>query len=231
MCRVANAEYSLANAHGETSAMVGPSEVSEARARVNRWRRQGIGLRTIELWTGVSRSALRTLVDGKHPNGNGPSRRMSRENYEAIMAAKPRLRGGALTTSHWVLEALGELRERGWTYARIAEESGLPLSTVHSLAYRRPGKVTKGTSDALCGLRRHERHGRWSDHTGYGSRRRGPMEDWEWQEARADWLNGTGADALAERYGVATSTILAHMKARGLERGAASVARPKHLAV
>lgn len=214
MCRVANAEYATRHAHDGAFAMVGEPETAEARKRVNRWRGRGIGLRTIELWTGVPRSSLRTLVDGKHQNCRGLPKRMSRENYEAIMGARPDNARGAYVDARFANDALSKLRGRGWTYARISRESGLPLSTVHSLAYRPRTRCTKSTHDALTALWRHEAHGHFARVGGVGGRAP-TLEDWQWQEARADYIHGTDAAALASRYGVGKQTILLHMRKHG----------------
>lgn len=214
MCRVANAEYSLRNAHEGMSAMVGEAETAEARRKVNRWRGRGIGLRTIELWTGVSRSALRTLVTGRHPNSNGLPKRMSRANYTAIMEAKPDCARGAYVDARHANAALAKLRARGWTYPRIARESGLPLATVHAMAYRPKAKCAKRTHDALTALWRHEAHGHWADENGRGGRAK-RLEDWQWAEARADYIKGSDAESLAARYGISAHTVRGHMCEHG----------------
>ena len=214
MCRVANAEYAAANARGETHAMVGEDETVRARERVNRWRSRGVGLRTVELWTGVSRSALQTLVDGSHANCNGLPRRMKRENYEAIMAASVGPRGAALVPAKWALDAFSKLRARGWTYKRIASESGVSLATVHRLAYRHPERVTAMTSDAICATWRQEAHGRRASNRGPNQ---GPvLSDWEWAEAERIYrLEELSVAKIAERYKVTPQCIVHHMKNAG----------------
>lgn len=214
MCRVANAEYASRNARDGASSMVGEHETAEARKRVNRWRGRGIGLRTIELWTGVPRSSLRTLVDGKHQNCNGLPKRMSRENYEAIMGARPDSARGAYVDARFANDALSKLRANGWTYVRISRESGLPMSTVHSMAYRPKARCRKSTHDALTALWRHEAHGHWAKE-GMRCGRAPALEDWQWREARVDYSHGTDAGALAARYGVSKQTILNHMREHG----------------
>lgn len=214
MCRVANAEYSSRHAHEGMTAMVGEAETAEARKRVNRWRGRGIGLRTIELWTGVPRTSLSTLVSGRHPNCSGLPKRMSRANYEAIMDAAPDNARHSLVDARYANEALAKLRARGWTYPGIAEASGLPVSTIHAMAYRPKERCLKSTHDALTALWRHEAHGHYARENGKGGRSR-RLEDWQWQEARADFIRGVNADALAERYGVSEQTVRIHMREHG----------------
>ena len=211
MCRQANAQYAYEHAHGANEGkMVGEAETAEARERVMSWQRDGIGLRTIELWTGVSRSVLQTLVSGNHPNCNGLPKRMSRGNYEAIMSACPDRAGHALVDSGKALAALDSMREHGMTYPAIAEASGLRLGTVHSLSYRRSDTVTKATSDALVRAA-----------FGKGGKRV-QLEDWQWQEARCDFQHGTDAETIAERYGIAPATVRKHMQRHNVVYGSAT---------
>lgn len=158
MCRVANAEYAREQANrSETSAMVGARETEWARRRVGAWRAQGIGLREIELWTGVPRSSLQTLVTGKHRNCNGLPSRMSRANYEAIMAAsffRKAIAPGALVDSASTLRRVDGLHAKGMSYAEIARRSGVSKATVYKLERERPAKVTQRTATMIGRIRR-----------------------------------------------------------------------------
>lgn len=158
MCRVANADYAREHANGsEPSAMVGARETEWARRRIGIWRAQGIGLREIELWTGVPRSSLRTLVAGKHRNCNGLPSRMSRANYEAIMAAsffRKAIAPGALIDSAKTLRRMDGLHAKGMSYAEMARRSGLSRATVYKLERERPERITQRTATMMARIRR-----------------------------------------------------------------------------
>lgn len=83
-CTYANSLYEYGRTHGERS-MTTQQETERARRKVQGWRDMGFGLRRIAAVTGVHRSTLSTLLDGKHANCNGPTRRMKLECYEQIM--------------------------------------------------------------------------------------------------------------------------------------------------
>lgn len=150
MCRVANAEYARARANrppGDRSgAMVGESAVRRARARVRGWLDEGYSMREVSRATGVSRTVLRTLLHGEHPNAARFSdgraklpRRMSRKCYRAIMGCdQPGAKApGTLVDATPLVSAIGWLVERGVTKYRIAEEAGVSTSTVYQIG-RRP---------------------------------------------------------------------------------------------
>ena len=154
MCRVANAEYyhrrRACEEGAEQGTMVGKAKTAAARRRVERWRGLGYGLREIEFWTGVSRSSLRTLVSGKHPNCNGLPSRMSRANHDAIMAARlPEMAPGALVDSAPTLRIIDELHAGGMAYAEIVRRSGLSRATIYKLERQRPSKVTQRTATRI----------------------------------------------------------------------------------
>ena len=157
MCRVANAEYARANANGsQPAAMVGAKETQWARARVMGWREQGIGLREIEFWTGVPRSSLQTLVAGNHPNCKGLPRRMSKANYEAIMAMsfqRHAIAPGALVDSERTLRKMDALHAKGMSYAEMSRRSGLSKATVYQLKYKRPSRITQRTATMMGRVR------------------------------------------------------------------------------
>jgi len=157
MCRVANADYARANANGsQPAAMVGAQETEWARARIAKWRAQGIGLREIEFWTGVPRSSLQTLVAGNHPNCKGLPRRMSRANYEAIMGMsffRHAIAPGALVDSAPTLARMDRLAAKGMSYAEMARRSGLPKATVYQLKYKRPSRITQRTATMMGRIR------------------------------------------------------------------------------
>ena len=145
MCRVANAEYARANANSKGSrdtAMVSASSTAKARAKVQGWLDDGISLREICRATGVGRSAMRTLISGKHPNarrckngGYAKSHRMARTNYDAIMGCdRPSAPLGGQTVDAGSLNsALSWLYAHGVTPYRVSMESGIPLGTVYGL--------------------------------------------------------------------------------------------------
>ena len=150
MCRVANSEYERARREGAEPAMVGAAKTRNARRRVEDWQRRGIGLREIEFWTGVSRSSLRTLVRGKHPNCNGLPKRMSRANHEAIMSTHiPEHAPGALVDSRVTLRYMDIMREAGLSYAEMARRAGVSRSTIYKLAEQRPERVTQQTATRI----------------------------------------------------------------------------------
>ena len=154
MCRVANSEYALRQSHGEADAMVGEAETAEARAKVAWWQSHGIGLRSIEGWTGVPRSALQTLVRGNHPNCNGLPRRMSRANYEAIMDAECLAAPGSYVDAAETCEAIAELRGKGMSIAELSRRSSVPASTLYCIAEGRRTQVTRKTANAVMIERR-----------------------------------------------------------------------------
>lgn len=214
MCRVANAEYSREQSHrdgGERdTAMVGAEETAEARERVERWRRLGIGLREIEMWTGVNRSALATLVNGHHAHGDGPTSRMSRANHDAIMAAEVKRAPGALVPSRHARNALGKLVDAGWPKLRIAREAGVSYATVNKLAAG-AGRCTAKTSDALCRLWRAVSRG--GEHIPEPRRE---VEDWQWADMRLAYQRGTSVNELEEIHHVSRATIARHMEEHGV---------------
>lgn len=83
-CTAANCKYEYERLHG-VRYMTTREETERARKKVQKWRDMGFGLRSIAAVTGVHRSTLRTLLTGKHPKCNGPTKRMKLECYEQIM--------------------------------------------------------------------------------------------------------------------------------------------------
>lgn len=212
-CRVANAEYSYEQSHrtgDEETPMVGAEETAEARDRVERWRRSGIGLREIEMWTGVSRSALVTLVNGHHAHGHGPTSRMSRANHDAIMSADVKRAPGALVSSRHARNALGKLMDAGWPKLRIAREAGVSYATVNKLAAG-AGRCTAKTGDALCALWRAVSRG--GEHIPEPRRE---VEDWQWADMRLAYQRGTSVNELKEIHHVSRATIKRHMEEHGV---------------
>lgn len=213
-CRVANAEYSYEQSHRtgceRDTAMVGAEETAEARERVERWRRSGTGLREIEMWTGVNRSALATLVNGHHSHGDGPTSRMSRVNHDAIMSAEVRRAPGAQGSSAHARNALDKLMGAGWPKLRIAREAGVSYATVNKLAAG-GARCTARTSDALCRLWRAVSRG--GEHLPEPRRE---VEDWQWADMRIAYQRGTSPNDLAEVYGISKTTIARHMNEHGV---------------
>ena len=149
MCRVANADYERERLHrnpySRNTAMVGAESVRKARKRVLGWMDEGYPLREICRTTGVSRGAMRTLVSGKHPNaamrGDHPrkSRRMKRENYEAIMRCdmgRRKISGGTYVDAKPVNDALAWLDAHGVKRAQVAREAGIPSATIYQIGKR-----------------------------------------------------------------------------------------------
>lgn len=61
-------------------------DAAPAREHVTALRAAGIGLRRLEVLSGVSRSALTSLVNGRAERGSGPSKRVSAATAHAILA-------------------------------------------------------------------------------------------------------------------------------------------------
>ena len=148
-CRVANADYERERQHRpdrcRTTPMVGEQATRRARARVREWLDEGRSLREVCRATGVSRSVVRTLLYGKHPNaamrGGNPmvSKRMKRANYEAIMRcdmSRRRIADGSYVDAKPVVDAIEWLVAHGVKRARIAREAGIPSATIYQLGKR-----------------------------------------------------------------------------------------------
>jgi len=146
MCRVANADYAAEQARrpkgSRKTAMVGRMSTARARKRVQGWLDSGVTKREICRATGIGRTAMRTLMTGEHPNAKRfsdghphASHRMSRKNYEAIMACgDPRSpKPGQLVDASSLNRALSWLYDHGVTPYRVAKESGIPIGTIYSL--------------------------------------------------------------------------------------------------
>ena len=159
MCRVANADYAREAAHskGKHTAMVSASSTSKARRRVQGWLDEGVPMREICRATGVRREAMRTLVRGQHPHAarfkDGTpkkSRRMSRANYERIMACDdPHApAGGTLVDASALNRSLAWLYAHAVTPYAVAKESGIPLGTIYSLGAK--GMCERKTLERLA---------------------------------------------------------------------------------
>lgn len=148
-CRVANADYEHERAHRpdrcRTTPMVGEQATRMARARVRSWLDEGRSIREVCRATGVGRTAIRTLLYGKHPNaatrGGNPmvSKRMKRANYEAIMRcdmSRRKIAGGTYVDAKPVVDAIEWLIAHGVKHARIAREAGIPSATIYQLGKR-----------------------------------------------------------------------------------------------
>ena len=149
-CRVANADYEHERAHRpdrcRTTPMVGEKGTGQARQRVLGWLEDGYSLREICRATGVSRSAMRTLVYGKHPNGKAfkdgrpkMTRRMKRENYKAIMLCRSpeSTAPGAYVDAGPVNDAMAWLDAHGVKRAHVARVAGIPSATIYQLGKRK----------------------------------------------------------------------------------------------
>lgn len=157
MCRVANAEYSLAQSHGENERrMVGRAATESARERVAELIANGWTKRQICKEAGVPRSTLRALLDG-HPNTpeyrrgdrageRRPTAKMGKEAHRAIMALPDR----PATADHALVDAAPLSRGLRWalangrTVAQVARDAGLDYCAVHRL--RDAGEGCKTTS-------------------------------------------------------------------------------------
>lgn len=148
-CHVANADYEHERQHRpdkcRTTPMVGEKATRRARARVRSWLADGHSLREVGRATCVGRTALRTLLYGKHPNaamrGGNPmvSKRMKRANYEAIMRcdmSRRKIAGGTYVDAKPVVDAIEWLTAHGVRRARIAREAGVPSATIYQLGKR-----------------------------------------------------------------------------------------------
>lgn len=146
LCRVANAEYSREHANrkkgSQDTPMVGGHAVGKARKKVQGWLDEGYSLREICRATGVNRNAMRTLMSGKHRNAarfeNGKpkqSRRMTRRNYEAIMACDRPVspKGGQIVDAASLNNALAWLYARGVTPYQVSKASGIPLGSIYHI--------------------------------------------------------------------------------------------------
>ena len=126
--------------------MVGEKGTGQARQRVLGWLDEGYSLREICRATGVSRSAMRTLVHGKHPNGKAfkdgrpkMTRRMKRENYKAIMLCRSpeSTAPGAYVDAGPVNDAMAWLDAHGVKRAHVARVAGIPSATIYQLGKRK----------------------------------------------------------------------------------------------
>lgn len=147
MCRVANAEYALAQSHGENEPLMAtPAQTSACRARVNKLTEGGWSLRQICEEAGVPRSSLRSLMRG---HGNTPvskrgacagekvTHKMSRDNCRAIMALpmRPRIADAALVDGMPLARGVKWALAHGHNCAAIARDAGIDKQAVYRLAH------------------------------------------------------------------------------------------------
>lgn len=164
MCRVANAEYSLAQSHGENERrMVGAAATERCRERVAELIGNGWTKRRICEEARVPRSTLRALLDG-HPNTpeyrrggrageRKPTAKMGKEAHRAIMALPDR----PATADHALVDATSLSRGVRWavangrTVAQVARDAGLDYCAVHRLRDAPEGcKTTSATFKRLA---------------------------------------------------------------------------------
>lgn len=148
MCRVANADYSLAQSHGENEKkMYGRDNADKLRHRVTELLSNGWTKRGICREAGVSRNTLSVLMNGhrntplkKGKNGDTAKKRrtskVSADFYHKVMALPlhPKKKAdGELVDAAPVNAALVTLYAMGITPYAVAKESGIPLGSIYQL--------------------------------------------------------------------------------------------------
>jgi transcriptional regulator with XRE-family HTH domain len=104
-------------------------DAEPVRAHIKHLSECGIGTRRIAALTGVSRTLLKNLLNGKP--GKEPTRRVRTENAQRLLALEPTLENVAPSTpvdsagSHRRLQALVTI---GWSQQKLAERLGLTPS-------------------------------------------------------------------------------------------------------
>lgn len=151
MCRVANAEYSRKQAHGENEKKMFKRQSADAcRRRIvllldNGWTKRGICREA-----NVNRNTLRTLLGGHrntpmkgNVNGGTASRKntckVSAEFHRRVMALPlhpKRPADGALVDAAPVNAALSRLYAKGITPYAVAQASGIPLGSIYQMGAR-----------------------------------------------------------------------------------------------
>lgn len=142
MCRVANAEYALAQSHGENEkAMVGRGCCDRARARIGELLESGWSLNQVCRCSGVPESSIHALLYG-HGNtptfkGGGKRRtsKMRRENYVAIMALpdRPTVADAALVDGMALARGVRWAAAHGHSCAAMARDAGIGAQIVYRL--------------------------------------------------------------------------------------------------
>lgn len=159
MCRVANAEYSLAQSHGENERrMVGAAATEGARARVIELMGNGWTKRRICEETGMPRSTLRSLLDGhgntpeykrgERAGRKKPTAKMGKAAHDAIVALpdRPRAAGGALVDATSLARGVRWALANGRTVAQVARDAGLDYCAVRRLRDAGEGCKTTGAT-------------------------------------------------------------------------------------
>lgn len=148
MCRVANAEYSLAQSHGENEKeMVGASCCKRVRAKIAELLKHGWSLNQICKVSGVPETSVHNLLyghantpryrKGEHAGLAKPTTKMSRRNYVALMALpeKPVVADSALVDGRALARGVKWAVAHGYSCAAIAREAGVDSQVVYRLSH------------------------------------------------------------------------------------------------
>lgn len=150
-CRVANAAYSLEQAHGNADAQAGIRSVERCRWRIGELLAHGWTRRGICAAADVSRSALRHIVDGDPRYAT--RRRIDRGVYGRIMALdvdRPYIAGGQLVDAQPAANAVRWLVAHGMSVAELSRRTGISRSVLDNLKSGRSERCMQHTAARLA---------------------------------------------------------------------------------
>jgi len=103
------------------------------RLHVESLRAAGVGSRRIEELSGVSRSVLQALTNGRRKYGNTPSKTISKANADRLLAVQPEPAPGCRVDITGTTRRLQALVAIGYTQSELASRIGITPANAHDL--------------------------------------------------------------------------------------------------
>lgn len=126
-------------------------DAEPARQHVKTLRASGTGSRRIAELSGVSRSVIQALINGRKIRGNQPSRTISAANARALLAVAPAPADGAYIDITGTTRRLQALVSIGYTQSDLAARLGVTPGNATALFHGR-GKVMVATAKRVAEL-------------------------------------------------------------------------------
>jgi transcriptional regulator with XRE-family HTH domain len=126
-------------------------DAEPVRQHVETLRSSGVGSRRIAELSGVSRSVIQALINGRKKYGNQPSKLISAANANALLAVAPAPANGAYIDITGTTRRLQALVAIGYTQSELAARLGITPGNATDLFHGR-GKALVATAKRVADL-------------------------------------------------------------------------------